>query len=351
MLTGAGTGTVEPFLFPLLLVTQCFGGVDPRGLAGREEGREQRGHVGEGDDHAQGAPWHRVTDTGDLLREGVDDPDREGGAETDTEQGDERRLYKESEPHLPPLEPEGAQHPDLLPPLDHGAGRDHAEGRDADEEAKTHEAHEQVVEESLRGRTVFDLLLYRDGLEPVLGEGFLEVFRGSARIHPLSQPELVALRRYGRSRKLVDRRPRGRHARGEERRVFEHPDHLQVTRPSGLRVLDLYVEVVGERRVFPVEAGELYLRLPLADVEVGPARREVGGDDRGVLLCPQRVPHLVRRVVLGDGGFEAVADVLRVATVYALQEEGLRLAVRALLLGVHGEPGDGADRGEVVFIY
>src|SRR5215218_922861 len=90
MLTGAGTGTVEPFLFPLLLVTQCFGGVDPRGLAGREEGREQRGHVGEGDDHAQGAPWHRVADTGDLLREGVDDPDREGGAEghaeTDAEQ-------------------------------------------------------------------------------------------------------------------------------------------------------------------------------------------------------------------------------------------------------------------------
>src|SRR5215210_4793884 len=59
-----------------LLVTQRFGGVDPRGLAGREESREQRGDVGEADDHAQGAPWHRVTDTGDLLREGVDDPDR-----------------------------------------------------------------------------------------------------------------------------------------------------------------------------------------------------------------------------------------------------------------------------------
>src|SRR5215203_5967491 len=98
MLTGAGTGTVEPFLFPLLLVTQCFGVVDSRGLAGREEGREQRGHVGEGDDHAQRAPWHRVTDTGDLLREGVANPYRkdgaEGHAETDTEQGDERRLYK-----------------------------------------------------------------------------------------------------------------------------------------------------------------------------------------------------------------------------------------------------------------
>src|SRR5919107_523337 len=337
-----------------LLVTQRFGGIDPRGLAGREEGREQRGHVGEGDDHAQGAPWHLVTDTGDLLREGVDYSDREGGAkrhaETDTKQGDERRLYEESEPYLPPLEPEGAQHPDLLPPLDHGAGCDNAEGRDTDEETQTHEAHEQVVEESLRGRTVFDLLLYRDGLEAVLGEGFLEVFRVSARIHPFSQPELVALHRYGRSRQVIHRRARSRHARGEERCVFEHPDHLQVTCPSGLRVLDLYVEVVRERCFFPVEAGELYLRLPLADVEVGSARRKVGGDHRGILLGPQRTPHLARRVVLGDGGLETVADVLRVAAVHALQEEGLRLAVRVPLLGVHGEPGDGADRGVVAFV-
>src|SRR5215211_1063600 len=143
---------------PSLLVTQRFGRVDPRGLACREEGGEEGGDVGEADDYGQGAPGHRVTDAGDLLREGVHYPYGEGGAqghaEPDAEQCDEGRLYQEGEPHLPPLEPEGAEHPDLLPSLDHGAGRDDAEGRDAYQKAESHKAHEQVVEESLRGLTV-----------------------------------------------------------------------------------------------------------------------------------------------------------------------------------------------------
>src|SRR5918993_569073 len=147
-----------------LLVTQRFRRIDPGGLAGREEGGEQRGEVGEAHDNAQGAPWHRVADTGDLLLKGVNDPDRERGAqshaEPNAEQGHERRLYEESEPHLSPLEAKRPEHTDLLPSFDHGAGRDHAEGSDAYQEAQTHETHEQVVEESPRGRTVFDLLLY-----------------------------------------------------------------------------------------------------------------------------------------------------------------------------------------------
>ena len=36
-----------------LLVTQRFGRIDPGGLAGREEGGEQRGEVGEADDNTQ----------------------------------------------------------------------------------------------------------------------------------------------------------------------------------------------------------------------------------------------------------------------------------------------------------
>src|ERR671920_1272238 len=198
MLTGARSGRVGRFLILLLLVTQRLGGIDPGGLAGGGEGGEQRGEVGEADDNAQGAPGHRVTDTGDLLLERVDDPDRErrakGHAEPDAEQGNERRLYKEGEPHLSPLEAKGAEHPDLLPSLDHGAGRDDTEGRDAYQEAQAHETHEQVVEEALRGRAVFDLLLYGDGLEAVLGERLLQVLRGRSRIHPVLQPELVTLR-------------------------------------------------------------------------------------------------------------------------------------------------------------
>ena len=129
-----------------------------------------------------------------LLLKGVNDPDRERGAqshaEPDTEQGHERRLYEESEPHLFPLEAKRPEHTDLLPSFDHGAGRDDAEGSDAYQEAQTHETHEQVVEESLRGRTVFDLFLYRDGLKAVLGEGFLQVFRDGLRIHPTRQEEI-----------------------------------------------------------------------------------------------------------------------------------------------------------------
>src|SRR5215203_2055604 len=213
-----------------------------------------------------------------LLLKGVNDPDRERGAqshaEPDTEQGHERRLYEESEPHLFPLEAKRPEHTDLLPSFDHGAGRDDAEGSDAYQEAQTHETHEQVVEESLRGRTVFDLFLYRDSLEAVLGEGFLQVFSDSHRIHPVCQPELVALRRERRSREIVHGRPRGGHARREERGVFEHPDHVQVSSLPRLRIFNLYVEVAGKGRVFTVEARELYRRVLIAH-KVGPAGREI----------------------------------------------------------------------------
>src|SRR5215204_1979448 len=105
---------------------------------GWQEGGEQRGEVGEADDHTEGAPGHRVADTGDLLLEGVNDPERERGAqshaEPDAEQGHERRLYKESQPYLSPLKAQGTEHPDLLPSFDHGAGCDDTEGCDAYQE-------------------------------------------------------------------------------------------------------------------------------------------------------------------------------------------------------------------------
>src|ERR687897_1800862 len=91
-----GPARTLPWNQASLLVTQRFGRIDPGGLAGREEGGEQRGEVGEAHDDAQGAPWHRVADAGDLLLEEVDDPDRErraeGHAESDAQQGHERRL-------------------------------------------------------------------------------------------------------------------------------------------------------------------------------------------------------------------------------------------------------------------
>jgi hypothetical protein len=93
-----------------------------------------------------------------------------------------------------------------------------------------HEAHEQVVEEPLRRRTVFDLFLYGDGLEAVLGELFLQVLRSHPSVHPILQSALVALRRHRGSREVVHGSPRGGHAGSEERRVLENPDHIQVPR-------------------------------------------------------------------------------------------------------------------------
>src|SRR5204863_7586995 len=106
-------------------------------------------------------------------------------------------------------------------------------------------------------------------------------------------------------------------------RVFEHPYYVQLARLARPRILRLYVEVLGERLVFAVETGELQFGLPSTDVEVGPAGRKVGRDDRGILLGAQRGPYTVRRIVFGNGGLEPVADVLGVGTIHALQEEGL----------------------------
>src|SRR5687767_15059161 len=74
--TKGGSARSLPWNQASLLVTQRFGRIDPGGLAGRKESGEQRGEVGEADDHTQGAPGHRVADTGDLLLKGVNDPDR-----------------------------------------------------------------------------------------------------------------------------------------------------------------------------------------------------------------------------------------------------------------------------------
>jgi hypothetical protein len=57
------------------------------------------------------------------------------------------------------------------------------------------------------------------------------------------------------------------------------------------------------------------------------------------------------RAVLRDGRLEAVADVLGVARVHALHEEGVGLSVGAPLLGLDGEPGKGPDGRDVVLVY
>jgi hypothetical protein len=70
----------------------------------------------------------------------VRDDQPEPCAHDDRGQRHERGLKQEAELHHAPAEPDRAEHPDLLLPLDDGPARDHAQRGHADYQAETHEA-------------------------------------------------------------------------------------------------------------------------------------------------------------------------------------------------------------------
>ena len=65
---------------------------------------------------------------------GEQQPERR--SDDDRGERDERGLEQEGRLHHSAAESDRAQHADLLPPLDDGAGADHAERGDADERAR-----------------------------------------------------------------------------------------------------------------------------------------------------------------------------------------------------------------------
>ena len=68
------------------------------------------------------------------------------------EQGYEGGLDQEHQPYLTPLEAQGPHHPDLLAPLDHRAGGDHAQSADADHEPEAHEAPQEQEDDPAASR-------------------------------------------------------------------------------------------------------------------------------------------------------------------------------------------------------
>ena len=80
------------------------------------------------------------------------------------EQHDERRLDQERQRHCPALEADRAQHADLLSALDHRPERDHADGRQSDDQPEPHEALEDVQEAARLRLEVLQLIL--DGNRP-----------------------------------------------------------------------------------------------------------------------------------------------------------------------------------------
>ena len=128
------------------LVPQRLGGLDSRRAECRKERRQQRRCVDDEEDESERPPGDDQIDIRRALavRGRVDhvvgEDQRQAGADEDRRQRDERRLEQEGRLHHPALEADRAQHADLLAPLDDRAGADHAESRDADDEAEAHEA-------------------------------------------------------------------------------------------------------------------------------------------------------------------------------------------------------------------
>ena len=124
-----------PGLRRRLLVTQCLGWPDPRGLQGGQPGR-QKGHgecqSGHKDDffprYLEGKARYLSGHIGDNLR-GRDQ--RQTDPQADAQQGHEGLLDQEDPAHHLALEPEGAQHADLLASLHDGARADDAQCGDA----------------------------------------------------------------------------------------------------------------------------------------------------------------------------------------------------------------------------
>src|SRR4029453_15177774 len=124
----------------------------------------------------------------------------------------------------------------------------------------------------------------------------------------------------------------------------EYPDYAHVPRLAGLGVFYPEVEVFGQVLVVGVEASELHGRRHRG-TEGGdvPGGREVAGDQRGVLLGLQGLPHLAGGAVTPRGSLEAVVDAVGVAPVHALYVQRLRSSVGAPLLDLRREVGDLAD--------
>src|SRR5215208_2762508 len=250
---------------PPLLITQRLCRVYLRGPAGRQVGGHERCRISDDDHEHERRPWHSVLHPRKALPDVVYERTGESGPQSDAkpeaQQRDEGGLDQEGEPNLPPLETQGPHHPDLLAPLHHRAGRDHAQSADADHQPQAHETPQEQKDGPARRVAVPDDLGSQLCLEAVLGEVLLQGSGRSCGVRPISEVEVVALGRNGTAGQSFEHLLRGHDLSGEGGRAFEHPYYAQFPRPTGLGVFDSQVEVVRQALIVGVEAGELDGRL------------------------------------------------------------------------------------------
>ena len=157
------------------------------------------------------------------------------------------------------LEPHGAEHTDLLSPLDHRPGADHTERGHAHQQAESHEPHHQPLEREVPGDDFVERLLHRLGLHPVLQEELFEPVGRRPGVDARREPEVVG----GGLHEIAEgseRRRRCRYPRHlEGNGVLEDRDDRELQLLARLRVADLHGDGL-EGLVLGVEAGELEVR-------------------------------------------------------------------------------------------
>src|SRR4030042_476836 len=116
----------------VLLVAQRFGRMDAGGLLGRDDSHDERGDVREcADDEDLGPGYEEAAQVrGEVIAgdQEVREPEGQGDAGEDGEQGDKRRFQHEAQGDGAPLVADGAQHADLLAALHYGAEGDDPTG-------------------------------------------------------------------------------------------------------------------------------------------------------------------------------------------------------------------------------
>src|SRR2546421_614802 len=140
----------------LLLVAERFGGIDARRTSSGPERGQDGGDDDGGDDGGQVEPRDAEGDAdvaglgADVGDDVVGDEEPEAGAGSDGRDGDDARLCDQRAADHSWLEADGAQHAQLLAPLDDGSCGDDAEGGDADDEPEPHEALDDADERHAR---------------------------------------------------------------------------------------------------------------------------------------------------------------------------------------------------------
>ena len=159
---------------PLVGDPQGNSRLDPGRLAGRPGGGGQGGKGGGRDQQGDVHPGDGERDAGALevvvvAEQQVAGDDRQGGAEQDALEGDERALQQERPPDHRGREAEGPEHAHGAAALADGPDHDHPEAGHPDHQPQGQEALEELEEGPVGGEVLLDQVAHA-GRDQALGQ-------------------------------------------------------------------------------------------------------------------------------------------------------------------------------------